>query len=274
DLTAVLPTGTGLPVDYSKHFHGSDLVRIRHRDSTASIFGGTDWHNPRTDSAGRPTTIREISSGLATNPTFFKFRKGAAILDSVRMSPNFFSTGHFRSNGVRRHRAGWRLTDTVKVPYHLPLPQRYRRSDGVYRRGSEGRYYSEMDFPHRPNQYRVLQTMITIRERDGGGFDLDFEVDGPDTSLTIELCFRSGGSLDGVVEVDGEDDHQLVDGTGRYTVGDDSITFGPGNGSGIGQPISMDPGEKYSYLGGNLIPEGRRVYVTGLVPFRYTLQIR
>ena len=54
----------------------------------------------REDSAGNPTTIREIASGLSTNPTFFKLRKGAAILDSVRMSPRFFSTGHFRSDGV------------------------------------------------------------------------------------------------------------------------------------------------------------------------------
>ena len=29
-------------------------------------------------------------------------------------------------------------------------------------------------------------------------FDLAFDVDGPATSLTIELCFRSGGSLIGV----------------------------------------------------------------------------
>ena len=37
--------------------------------------------------SGSRTTIREIASGLSTNPTFFKLRKGAAILDSVRMSP-------------------------------------------------------------------------------------------------------------------------------------------------------------------------------------------
>ena len=36
----------------------------------------------------------------------------------------------------------------------------------------------------------------------------------------------------------------------------------------------MDAGEKYTYLGGNLTPAGQRVYLTGLVPFRSTLQLR
>ena len=57
-------------------------------------------------------------------------------------------------------------------------------------------------------------------------------------------------------------------------MGSDTITFGPGNGSGIRQPIAMDPGEKYTYLGGSLVPAGQRVYITGLVPFRYRLRLR
>jgi hypothetical protein len=272
DLTAVLPGPVQPVTRYQKFFRGSQLVRIRRDDITASIFGGTDWHNPRLDAAGHLTVIREIASGLSTNPTFFKLRKGAAILDSVRMSPRFFSTGHFRSDGVSAGRDGWRLHDRVEVPYHLPLPQRYRRRDGNYALGSEGRFYAKMDFPHRPKQYRVLETSIIIRQVGDSAFDLAFDVQGPPTSLTIELCFRSGGSLTGVVPAGG--DYQLVEGEGAYTVGSDTITFGPGNGSGIRQPIAMDPGEKYTYLGGNLVPAGQRVYITGEVPFRYTLRLR
>jgi hypothetical protein len=274
DLTALLPQPVEPVTRYEKFFAGSQLVRIRRDNTTAGIFGGTDWHNRRVDSVGQPTTIREIASGLSTNPTFFKLRKGAAILDSVRMSPRFFSTGHFRSDGVTVRQAGWRLSDQVKVPYHLPLPQRYRRPDGNYALGSEGRFYSKMDFPHRPKQYRVLEPSITIRQVGDSAFDLAFDVEGPATSLTIELCFRSGGSLTGVVPASGDGNFQLVDGEGAYTVGADTITFGPGNGSGIRQPIAMDPGEKYTYLGGNLVPAGQRVYITGEVPFRYTLRLR
>jgi hypothetical protein len=274
DLTAVLPRPLEPVTRYEKFFRGSQLVRIRRANTTASIFGGTDWHNPRVDAVGHPTVIREIASGLSTNPTFFKLRKGAAILDSVRISPRFFSTGHFRSDGVTVLRDGWRLHDRVEVPYHLPLPQRYRRRDGNYVLGSEGRFYSKMDFPHRPKQYRVLDTSITIRQVGDSAFDLAFEVDGPATSLTIELCFRSGGTLTGVVPATGDGNYQLVDGEGAYTAGADTITFGPGNGSGIRQPIAMDPGEKYTYLGGSLTPAGLRVYITGEVPFRYTLHLR
>lgn len=273
DLTAVLPAGGEVPRRYVKLSKGSQLVRIRRDDLTASVFGGTDWHNRREDSKGRSTSIREIASGLSTTPTFFKLRRGAAVLESVRMSPRFFSTGHFRSDGVSTLRGGWRLHDEVEVPYHLPLPERYRRRDGNYDLGSEGRFYSKMNFHRRPKQYRVLETTVTIRETSSGGFTLDVDVDGPPTSLTIELCFRTGGTLTGVVPATGDGNFQLVEGEGAYTVGGDTITFGPGNGSGVRQPIAMDPGEKYTYLGGNLTPPGQRVYITGEVPFRYTLRL-
>ena len=274
DITAALPTSTPLPTTYTRTSKGSQLVNLRRGSTTAVVFGGTDWHNKRVDSEGRSTSIREIASGLSTNPTFFKLRKGGAILDSVRLSPRFFSTGHFRSDGVTGTRGGWRLSDEVAVAYHLPLPQRHRRSDGAYVLGSEGRFYSKMDFPHRAKDEKVLETTILITEVGNGGFDLAFDLDGPPTSLTIELCFRSGGTLAGVVPAGGDGNFQLVEGEGSYTVGGDTITFGPGTGSGIRQPIAMDPGEKYTYLGGNLIPNGQRVYLTGLVPFRYTLRLR
>ncbi len=190
------------------------------------------------------------------------------------MSPRFFSTGHFRSDGVTPYRGGWRLQDRVEVPYHLPLPQRHRRRDGNYALGSEGRFYAKMDFPHRPKDLHVLNTTIDVQQVGDGAFDLVFDVDGPDTSLTLELCFRSGGSWSGVVPATGDDNYQLVEGQGTYTVGGDTITFGPGNGSGLRQPIAMDPGEKYTYLGGSLVPAGQRVYITGEVPFRYTLRLR
>lgn len=265
DITALLPTATPVAASYTTTSRESQLVRVQRGTTTAAIFAGTDYHNRRIDSDGQVTSIREIASGLSTNPTFFKLRKGSAILDSVRLSPRFFSTGHFRSDGVSAGRNGWRLRDRVEVPYHLPLPQRRRRSDGDYALGSEGRFYAKMDFPRRPKDDQILTTSVTIAEVGAGGFDLAFDVDGPPTSLTIELCFRPGGALTGVVPANGDGNFQLVEGTGRYTVGGDTISFGPGTGSGPRQPIAMDPGEKYTYLGSSLTPSGLRVYLTGLV---------
>jgi hypothetical protein len=36
----------------------------------------------------------------------------------------------------------------------------------------------------------------------------------------------------------------------------------------------MDPGERYTYLGGGLMPPGVRVYITGRTPIRYVVRLR
>lgn len=260
ELAAQLPTAKPVPADFVQTYEAHQLARIRRGDRTATLFGGTDFHD-----------IPVIASGLSTNPTFFKLRQGAAILDSVRLSPQFFSTGHFRSDGLRRTGSqSFRLSDEVKVPYHLPLPKRYRRKEGAYALTLDGRFYASMDFPHRPKQYRTLRTSVTVTEV-GNGFDLTFELEQSEVPFAIELCFRPGGSLSGVVPLEGTGNYQLAEGTGAYTVGSDRIEFGPGNGA---TRVTMDPGERYTQLNGSLVPDGLRVYLTGRAPTRYTLQLR
>jgi hypothetical protein len=260
ELAAVLPPLKAAPTDFVAEYPAHALARVRRGDRTATVFGGTDFHD-----------IPVIASGLSTNPTFFKLRQGAAILDSVRLSPQFFSTGHFRSDGLRRTGSRtFRLADEVKVPYHLPLPKRYRRQDGAYPLTLDGRFYASMDFPHRPKQYRTLRTTVTVAET-GSGFDLTFELDGSEVPFAIELCFRAGGTLSGVQPLDAPGNYQLVERTGSYAVGDDRIEFGPGNGA---TRVAMDPGERYTQLNGSLVPDGQRVYLTGRSPGRITLQLR
>ncbi|NUR94310.1 MAG: hypothetical protein HOV67_03520 [Kribbellaceae bacterium] len=259
-LSATLPTASPAPADFVQHYPSQASVRIRRDDRTATIFGGTDFHD-----------IPVISSGLSTNPTFFKLRAGSAILDSIRLSPQFFSTGHFRSDGLRRTAPNtFKLQQEVKVPYHLPLPKRYRRADGLYALTPEGRFYASMDFDHRPKQYRTLRTEITVVEV-ANGFDLTFDFAGDETGYAIELCFRPGGTLTGADPLDANGNYQLSSGTATYTAGANSITFGPGNGP---TRVPMDPGERYTYLGGNLTPEGTRVYLTGRTPGHQLLQLR
>jgi hypothetical protein len=262
ELGAMLPADTALPEQYARVFPVSGLARIRRASMTASIFGGTDFH-----------TIPTIASGLSTNPTFFKMRKGQAILDSVRLSPQFFSTGHFRSSGLGVSSTAYHLRNAVSAAYHLPLPRDVRREDGDYALTNDGRFYSKMDFPLRPKHFRTLRTEIDIRAVDSG-FDLDFSIEESEAPFTIELCFRKGGTLAGVVPVGDADDYLLVEGFGTYTAGNDRIEFGPGNGSDTRQPVIMDPGEYYTYLGGSLAPDGVRVYITGRSPARYVLELR
>jgi hypothetical protein len=114
---------------------------------------------------------------------------------------------------------------------------------------------------------------VTISASDDG-YDLEFDVSGePHVELTIELTFRPGGVFEGVqdgVEENGEMIYHLVEGSGSYSVGEDTITFGPGNGEG---PISNDGGEQVSWVGGKLVLQGHKVYITGVSPLKYTLNL-
>ncbi|KAK1179351.1 hypothetical protein B7755_015085 [Streptomyces sp. NBS 14/10] len=263
ELAAPLPKATEAPGKFTFHDKECDLVRIGRGATRTSIFGGTDFPD-----------VHAISSGLSTNPTFLKWRKGGAILDSLRLSPQFFSTGHFRAEDLVRTSDGWRLSAEVRAAFHLPLPPQHRRADGLYPLTDDGRFWSAMDFPHRPKQWRTLRTEVRLRES-GGGWDLDFSVGPSEVPLALELCFRPGGTLGGVEPVAGQaDTYQLVKGYGTYTVGDDVITFGPGNGSGPRQPATVDAGERYSWMAGSLNLSGIRVLITGRAPLSYRLTLR
>ncbi len=61
-----------IPSSYAKVFSNSSLTRIRRGEISATVYGGSDWP-------------MGVGSGLASNPTFFTFRKGKAVLESVRM---------------------------------------------------------------------------------------------------------------------------------------------------------------------------------------------
>ncbi|MFI0778333.1 hypothetical protein [Streptomyces sp. NPDC021212] len=263
ELAAPLPKATAVPSEFTWHDKDSGLVRIGRGATRTSLFGGTDFPD-----------VHAISSGLSTNPTFFKWRKGAAILDSLRLSPQFFSLGHFRAENVERTADGWRLWADVRAGFHLPLPPQHRRPDGRYPLTDDGRFWSAMDFPHRPKQWRTLHTEVRAAEADGG-WNLDVEVGESEVPLALELCFRAGGTLSGVEPVPGQKDtYQLVKGYGTYTSGDDVITFGPGNGSGPRQPAVVDPGERYTWMGGDLPVSGLRVLITGRSPLAYRLTLR
>lgn len=260
ELAALLPQATEVPTDFVEEFPSQASVRIRRGTRTATIFGGTDFHD-----------LPTIASGLSTNPTFFKVRQGDAILDSVRLAPQFFGTGHFHSEYLRRSSPTvLELGAEIKVPYYQPLSPQHLATDGRYALTPDGRFYAAMDFAQRARDYRRLRTAITVAEVENG-FDLTFELAGSEAPYAIELCFRPGGVLSGVEAIDDCGNYQLVSGSGVYAVGDDWIEFGPGSGA---ARVVMDPGERYRVLNGTLVPAGLRVYLTGRAPSHHILQFR
>lgn len=265
ELARELPEPAELPTDFEHHDRACALVRVRRGDRTASIFGGTDLPD-----------VHAISSGLSSNPTFFKMRKGGAILDSLRLAPQFFSLGHFRAEDLERTADGLRLTAEVHGAYHQPLPPGHRRRDGLYPLTDDGRFWSAMDFPHRPKEYRTLRTEVVVRETATGSWTVDVQLAGSEVPFALELCFRPGGTLTGpgLEPVTGAPDtYHLVSGEATYTVGDDHITFGPGNGKGGKQPPVVDAGERYSWMNGSLTPVGIRVLITGRSPLSHRIAL-
>lgn len=253
-------------------------------DTTATVFGGSDWY------AGLGH-----GSGLSTNPTFFKMRKGEAILESVRMAPGFFSTGFFYSEGLKVDGEGCLLWQDLNVPYHLPLPEGRRKAGGQYALQPDmaaenilGRYFSRMAFADRPSQFVSLHSRISIREVDGA-FELSVDVDGPENvPVAIELAFRSGGRFSGVEALNPEvgarsargrarsaeewgDAYLLKEGMGAYTVGGDTIEFGPGS---YFRPPGRMEGESVAWVGGRMSAVGDRVYLTGRTPFARVLRFK
>ncbi|KAH7310749.1 hypothetical protein B0I35DRAFT_453088 [Stachybotrys elegans] len=273
ELAAKLPEPEEPFKDFSKHYSDAGLVRWRRGKLTASAFGGSDWFR-----AGQQTDFyNRFASGLSTNPTMFRAWNGGLVVEGVRLVPNFFTMGHFRSNGIAFGADGAaKLGSVMEVPYYLPMPADLRNENGTYALGrsvADGRFYAMLDFENRPASMRRLKTDVTISPTEAG-YDIAFEVTGErDVELTIELTFRGNGTFKGMEEVVGEDGtktHHLIEGSGEYTLGEDTVTFGPGNGEGM---ILTDAGEQYSWHRGSFGLAGHKVYITGTSPMSYTLNL-
>lgn len=266
-LRRSLPASAGgdVPKNYVRVFANSKLVRIRRDARSASIYGGGD----------KPLVI---ASGTAHNPTFFNFRNGRAILDSVRMgSPQFFSLGTFRPESVKIENNGTvvHLHHRFEAPYYQPLPREHRRADGDYplTPAKDGRFWSKLDFPHRrQSSVQVLDQKVTILEKSDGSFELQIEITGHDkVPYTVELAFRPGGEFAGSGLQTVDQAQFLKEGKAVYRNGPDAIEFGPGQADHQATNIS---GHLYQAHNGALRAAGTRVYITGFTPFRKVLTIR
>lgn len=254
-----LPNPETLPSDYARFFGNSALARIRRADISATVYGGSDWP-------------LGVASGLASNPTFFNFRKGKAVLESVRFIPNFFSEGAFRSDGMKLEGNRYLLHQDVHVPYYQPLPKQLRNPQGDYPLTPAGnRFWSKMNFPQRPkSNIQTLEQRVTVTENDGV-FELAFDVGGHDrVPVTIELAFRRDGELEGIEP--GARRRNLFflrQGEGRFRVGNDVITFGPGQAD--HEVVRLEGASNDAQQ--SMPPDRHRVYITGFTPFRKTLTI-
>lgn len=246
--------------DYEKVFPSMGVVRIRKNGVTATILGHTDWS-------------RNSISGLSSNPTFFTFRAGHAVVDSVRMVSDFFDLGYFRAERFERLSEGYLLERTLKGPYYQPLPPGARKADGMYELTSaDDRFYGRLSFSHRErSEVQTLRLQVEIRAN-GEGFQLMFRAAGSENvPIAIEIALRSGGLLRGVTgPLGNETVYALESGYARYERQGSAIEFGPGAvdflwGDDV-FPVRPD------YL--NPPSGATTVYITGHTPFERSVFFR
>ena len=260
-LSSELPKSQKLPINYSKYFVQSDLVRIKRGDNTASIFAGND----------QPFII---ASGRSCIPTFFTFRKRFAILEYARLSTSFFNTGYVRGDGLKKEGNKYILTEKKEAYYYHPLPKDKLNERGDYNltESLDGRYWSKLDFDLRLKTTLTLESKITIEEIDNT-FKIDIDVNGAENvEVTLDLCFRKGGAIEGGIPGAEEDEFFLENGFAKYTFGNDSIEVGPGKleHTNLGQ---LD-GELYSTHFGSIRGKGEHLFITGLIPFKHSITIK
>lgn len=239
----------------------SGLVVDSSPERTLVISGVTDY-----------PALRRIRSGMANNPTFLRMFAGAAVLNSVRISRNFFGLGPFRPDIMSVDAASISLEETVAGAYYQPLRADDRRADGLYALVDEGRFTAAMSFDRRDTDQLELRTVVRLAPREDG-INIEIIIDGPVVPWAVELAFAPGGAFESVDGgALGSESFTLTEGSARYRVGKDSLRFGPGTGSTV-QGVYR-PGEDYDYLGGTDGVAGPRAYITGTAPGRVTIELR
>lgn len=231
------------------------------------VFGGSDY--PR---------FRRVRSGLSTNPTFLRLFAGEAVLDSVRLSRDFFGLGPFRADGLATDRddggPSHRLTETVAAHYYQPMPADLRSPSGEYELTDDGRFYGSMAFAQRARDEVALRTSVDVQPTDDGAI-LTLSVDGPDSPWALELAFREGGRFEGEGATPQENgSHLLTHGACVYRVGEDAIAVEAGDAYRSAGPGTYHPGEDYAFLGATDAADGSRLYLTGRSPARLVFSLR
>ena len=226
-----LVNASKIPSDYYKRFSYSGIFRIRR--------GTTD------------ITIIE------NNPTFVSYRKGNAVLESIRLGASFFgSRGQFISENCQVEGNKIILSKSKTHGYMQPIPKDGRDGDVLW--SSESRAQREK------SELQTFNFQVAIVESKGK-LSLEIEIKGTNyVPVALEMSFRAGGQLKGVVpDENSEGSFFLESGMGQYSVGDDVINFGPGANA-----------HNWAQMRGMLSKQnGSSVYITGFTPFKQTLEI-
>lgn len=230
EFESPMVSASKIPDDYFKRFEHSGVFRIRRNDIDISI--------------------------IEMNPTFLSYRKGNAVLQSMRLASAFFGVGQFEAEEIIMDGSKIILKKCLTKGYYQVVPENERKGKDAWK--SFERSNREV------SEAQSICYTVFISENSGR---LTIETDISGTShvpVSWELNFREGGHFEGLISDEKlEDVYFLGNEVGRYIVGDDEINFGKG----------ASP-HKWSQLRGALAKEkGKSVYITGYTPFHHVLEI-
>jgi hypothetical protein len=225
-----LPNGKPLPVSYAKAFPYSGVVRIRRGNWDSTI--------------------------LSNNASWLTFHKGNAVLQAMRVATSFFGKGQFDSVKIEQQGDTWVLEKSLQGPYYQPFSADKIAPDGDW---------DKMPRSNRPqSEVQKLETVVRIKEANNG-LEIEVNISGTEgVPVSFELIFRAGGTFDGVEKYVKKDNAYLLTGeAGTYTVGSDSIRFGPGKVLHKGVQLR----------GALPAMDAPTVYLTGFTPFQHTIRL-
>lgn len=238
ELSRPLPADAPLPTDFAKVFAYSSLARIRRGSTSITVLG--------------------------QNTTLLTYRKGAAVLDALRIATAFFGKGQFTSESLEEKNGVYVLRQSLSGPYFQPLSAAQIASGEHVKMAPNGTLANMGKAIRVESNVQRLTSVITVTEA-AGRVTLSVSIEGtPAVPVSVEFAFRAGGTFEGVEPVKGAADSFLLrSGEGRYRVGNDVITFGPG---------AAD--HTYTQIRGALPKHpGSSVYLTGFTPFQRTLTL-
>ncbi|MCS7315571.1 MAG: hypothetical protein NZ554_08870 [Bryobacteraceae bacterium] len=231
ELLRPLPPQTPLPTDYERLFPALGIARIRRGALSATIF-------------------------LRGQSRFLHMRRGAAVVEAVRMASAFFGKGQFVPQRGEKRGGSYQLEQTLEGDYLQPLdpPRRIDPEDWASSRSQRRR-----------TQVCTLTQRATVSET-ASGFRLRLEVRGTErVPVAVEINLRPGGRLEGAEAAPGVSDAWLFHGGEvRYRVGADTLAIGPGL-------------REHAYTQVRLAEpklQGPSLYLTGYSPLDHTVEFR
>lgn len=219
--------GAPVPEDYEKLFPALKVARIRRGAVSATILLDDDSH-------------------------FFSFRRGDAVIHSVRFASAFFGKGQFIPSKGAKRGAAYEMAQSLEGPYYQPLDPPEKVKAGEWRGTAARRRRTEV--------CRLTQSASITETK--GGFRLRMKSEGTkNVPVAVEIALREGGKLEGCEAVAGG--HVLASGQATYRSGNDVVRFGPGL-------------KEHTYTqvrGAQPAAPGVRVYLCGFTPFDHEIEV-